>query len=60
MAPHWGHLTFVSLDVPAHPKKQIVKIANAKRILNHFRITRISFPIFLHTAEYKSSVVDLS
>ena len=43
MVPHWGHLTFVSLFVPAHPKKQIVKIANAKKMLTRFLITISSF-----------------
>jgi hypothetical protein len=39
MAPHFGHLTSVSLETPAHPKKQIVKIANAKKMLTRFLIT---------------------
>jgi len=45
MVPHWGHLTFVSLDVPVHPKKQIVKITNDNRILSHFRIPCTFFSI---------------
>jgi len=49
MVPHWGHLTFVSLEVPAHPKKQIAKIANVKRILNPFAILRTSYPVYLQT-----------
>jgi len=38
MAPHFGHLTCWSWDIPAHPKKQIVKITNAKNMLTHFLI----------------------
>jgi hypothetical protein len=37
-APHFGHLTFVSLDAPAHPKEK-----NAKRIK-----ARIKLSIFVH------------
>jgi hypothetical protein len=38
MAPHFGHLTCVSLDIPVHPKKQITKIAIAKKMLTCFLI----------------------
>ncbi len=35
-APHFGHLTFVSLDTPAHPKEKTAKSANAKKMLINF------------------------
>jgi hypothetical protein len=37
-APHFGHLTFVSLDTPAHPKEKTAKSTNAKKILISFLI----------------------
>jgi len=38
MAPHFGHLTFVSFVYVAHPAEKIAKIANAKKMLTHFLI----------------------
>ena len=38
-APHFGHLIFVSFDVPAHPKEKTATSANAKNMLTHFLIT---------------------
>jgi hypothetical protein len=38
-APHFGHFTLVSFDIPAHPKAKTAKIANAKKMLTHFLIT---------------------
>jgi hypothetical protein len=38
MAPHFGHLTFASLEIPAHPKEKTANTANAKKILTHFLI----------------------
>jgi hypothetical protein len=35
--PHFGHLTFVSFDIPAHPKEISATIANTRKMLNHFR-----------------------
>ncbi len=37
-APHFGHLIFVSLATPAHPKEKTAKSTNAKKMLTHFRI----------------------
>jgi hypothetical protein len=39
MAPHFGHLTFVSLSTPAHPSEKTVKIANANKMLITLFIT---------------------
>jgi hypothetical protein len=39
MAPHFGHLTFVSFVYVAHPKEKTAKAANTKNILTHFLIT---------------------
>jgi hypothetical protein len=39
MAPHFGHLIFASLEIPAHPKEKTANTANAKKILTHFFIT---------------------
>jgi hypothetical protein len=38
-APHLGHLTFASFEIPAHPKEKPANIANAKKMLTHFLIT---------------------
>jgi hypothetical protein len=35
-APHIGHLIFVSLAKPAHPKENTAEIANANKKLVHF------------------------
>jgi hypothetical protein len=36
-APHFGHFTFVSLlTIPAQPKENAAKTANAKTMLNSF------------------------
>jgi hypothetical protein len=40
-APHFGHLTFVSLDTPAHPKEKTAKSTNAKKM-------RINFLMIAH------------
>ncbi len=37
-APHFGHLIFVSLATPAHPKEKTAKSANARKMLTHFFI----------------------
>ena len=39
MAPHFGHLTFVSFVYVAHPKEKTAKTANTNKILIHFLIT---------------------
>jgi hypothetical protein len=41
IAPHFGHLIFVSLDTPAHPKDKTARSANAKKMLIHFLIFHI-------------------
>jgi hypothetical protein len=38
-APHLGHLTFVSFEIPVHPKAKPANIPNAKKMLTHFLIT---------------------
>jgi hypothetical protein len=47
-APHFGHLTFVSFDAPAHPKEKNAKRINTKnklRIFVHFFISGTPFLI---------------
>ncbi len=39
MAPHFGHFTFASLEIPAHPKEKTAKTANAKKRITPFLIT---------------------
>ena len=36
MAPHFGHLIFVSFEAPVHPIEKTVNSINAKKILIHF------------------------